>query len=219
MAPLIDIYPHIYPDRFFAEMTRVSPQLENLGKRLRTITKLFDLDERFREMDAFGDYRQVISLPNPPIEDLAKGEVGLRLARIANDTMAELCARHSDRFPTFAAAVSLTEVDGSLEEAARAIDQLGARGIQIFTNIAGRPLDDPEYRPVFAALAERDLPIWLHPVRTAAMPDYPAEPKSRFEMWWCFGWPYDTSVAMVRLAFSGLFDRLDDDLFDDDEPE
>jgi len=121
--------------------------------------------------------------------------------------MAELCARHPERFPCFAAAVSLTDVDGSLAEAERAIDKLGARGIQIFANIAGRPLDDSDYRPVFAALAERDLPIWLHPVRTAAMPDYPAEKKSRFEMWWCFGWPYDTSVAMARLVFAGTFDR------------
>jgi aminocarboxymuconate-semialdehyde decarboxylase len=207
VSPLIDIYTHIYPDRFFAEMTRVSPQLENLGKRLRSVTKLFDLDARFREMDELGDYRQVISLPNPPIEDLATGEVGLTLARIANDSMAELCTRHPDRFPAFAAAVSLTDVDGSIAEAHRAIDQLGARGIQIFTNIAGRPLDDPAYRPVFAALAERDLPIWLHPVRNASMPDYPAEAKSRFEMWWCFGWPYDTSVAMARLVFAGTFDR------------
>jgi aminocarboxymuconate-semialdehyde decarboxylase len=39
------------------------------------------------------------------------------------------------------------------------------------------------------------------------MPDYPAEAKSRFEMWWCFGWPYDTSVAMARLVFAGTFDR------------
>jgi aminocarboxymuconate-semialdehyde decarboxylase len=39
------------------------------------------------------------------------------------------------------------------------------------------------------------------------MTDYPAEPKSRFEMWWCFGWPYDTSVAMVRMVFAGLLDR------------
>jgi len=207
VAPLIDIYTHIYPDRFFTEMTKVSPQLENLGKRLRTVTKLFDLDERFREMDAFGDYRQVISLPNPPIEDIAKGAVGLKLARIANDSMAELCARHPERFPAFVAAVSLTDVDGSLAEAERAIDRLGARGIQVFTNVAGRPLDDLAYRPVFAALAERDLPIWLHPVRTAAMPDYPTEEKSRFEMWWCFGWPYDTSVTMARLVFAGIFDR------------
>ena len=56
-------------------------------------------------------------------------------------------------------------------------------------------------------MAEIDLPIWLHPVRTANMTDYAAEPKSRFEMWWTFGWPYDTSVAMTRLVFAGLFDR------------
>src|SRR5260370_15246740 len=56
-------------------------------------------------------------------------------------------------------------------------------------------------------MAELDLPIWLHPARTASMPDYPKEQKSRFEMWWCFGWPYDTSVAMVRMVFCGLFDR------------
>src|SRR5262249_43312720 len=205
--PLIDIYCHIYPEKFFEEMTKLSPQTQNLGKRLRTITKLFDLDERFREMDAFGDYRQVISLPNPPIEEIAKGKVGLELARIANDTMAELCARHPDRFPTFAAAVALTDVDGSLAEANRAITRRGARGIQFSTTVAGRPLDDPESQPVLAALAARALPIWLHPVRTAAMPDYPAEKKSRFEMWWCFGWPYDTSVAMARLVFAGVFDR------------
>ena len=48
---VIDFYCHIYPDRFFQEMTKVSPKLENIGKRLRGVTKLFDLDVRFREMD------------------------------------------------------------------------------------------------------------------------------------------------------------------------
>ena len=204
---LIDFYCHIYPDRFFQEMTRVSPKLENIGKRLRGITKLFDLDARFREMDEFGDYRQIVSLPNPPIEDIAMGETAQTLARVGNDAMAELCAKHRDRFPTFAAAVALTDVDAAMGEAKRAISELGAGGVQIFTSIAGKPLDFPEFRPFFAAMAEHDLPIWLHPGRTASMPDYPAEQKSRFEMWWCFGWPYDTSVAMTRLVFSGLFDR------------
>ncbi len=204
---IIDLYCHIFPDRFFQEMTRVAPKLENIGKRLRGITKLFDLDERFREMDQFGDYRQVISLPNPPIEDLATGKTGIELARIGNDSMAELCAKHPDRFPGFAAAVSMTDMEGSVAEAERAINELGARGVQIFTSIAGRPLDDPEFEPIFAIAAKHDLPLWLHPARTAAMTDYPAEKKSRYEMWWCFGWPYDTSVAMVRMTFAGLFDR------------
>jgi aminocarboxymuconate-semialdehyde decarboxylase len=206
----IDIYTHILPDRFFAEMSRVSPRLENIGARLRGVTKLFDLDARFREMDTLGNYRQVISLPNPPLEDIAQGATAKLLARVANDAMAELCARHPDRFPAFVAAVSLDDVDGALAETERAISTLGARGIQVFTNIAGHPLDETRFAPVFAALAGYDLPIWLHPARTAGMPDYAVEGKSRYEMWWCFGWPYETTVAMARLVFSGLFDRHPD---------
>jgi len=204
---IIDIYTHILPERFFREMSRVSPRLENIGARLRGVKKLFDLELRFAEMDEIGDYAQVISLPNPPLEEIARGETAAQLARVANDAMAQLCARHPGRFPAFVAAVSLDEVDAALEEAERAITQLGARGIQVFTNIAGHPLDGERFRPVFAAMAAHDLPIWLHPARTAAMPDYAAESRSRFEMWWCFGWPYETSVAMARLVFSGVFDR------------
>src|SRR4249920_2626229 len=204
---IVDIYCHIMPEKFSEEMSRIAPRLGNIATRLRGVKKLFDLDERFREMDQFGDYRQIISLPNPPIEDLAAGEVGLNLARIGNDAMAELAARHPERFPTFVAALSMTDVEGSVEEARRAVKELGAGGVQIFTNIAGRPLDDPAYEPIFATMAELDQPIWLHPVGTAAMPDYPSEKKSRFEMWWCFHWPYETSVAMLRMVFSGLLDR------------
>ena len=60
---------------------------------------------------------------------------------------------------------------------------------------------------VFAAMAEYDLPIWMHPARTSDMTDYAAEEKSRYEIWWALGWPYETSVAMVRLVLWGLFDR------------
>ena len=204
---IIDIYTHILPDRFFQEMSRVSPKVENMGARLRGVKKLFDLDLRFAEMDEIGDYAQIISLPNPPLEDIAQAATAQQLSRVANDAMAELCAKHPDRFPAFAAAVALDDVDAALKEAERAITTLGARGIQIFTNIAGHPLDEERFKPVFAMMAAHDLPIWLHPARTADMPDYAAETKSRFEMWWCFGWPYETSVAMARLVFSGVFDR------------
>ena len=55
-----------------------------------------------------------------------------------------------------------------------------------------------------------DLPIWLHPYRGAAWSDYPAEQASEFEIWWTFGWPYETSVAMARIVFAGYFDRFPD---------
>jgi aminocarboxymuconate-semialdehyde decarboxylase len=189
-------------------MTRASASLGNLGERLRAIAPLFDLDARFRQMDRAGEgYQQIISLPSPPIEDMAHEPAATLLARVGNDAMAELCAKHPDRFPGFAAALSLHDVDGAVAEARRAVRGLGARGVQIYTNVAGIPLDDPRFGPVFAVAAEHDLPIWLHPARTSAMADYAGESRSRYEMWWCFGWPYETSVAMTRLVFCGLFDR------------
>jgi predicted TIM-barrel fold metal-dependent hydrolase len=93
----------------------------------------------------------------------------------------------------------------------RAIGQLGAKGIQIFTNVNGRPLDDPEFYPIFERSVKKyDLPIWLHPVRTAKFADYPVESKSRYEIWWLFGWPYETSACMARLVFSGMLQKLPD---------
>jgi predicted TIM-barrel fold metal-dependent hydrolase len=88
------------------------------------------------------------------------------------------------------------------------VNELGARGIQIFSNINGKPISAPEYLPVFETMAAVDLPIWLHPYRGAAWSDYPTEDKSQFEIWWTFGWPYDTSVAMARVVFAGYFDRF-----------
>jgi uncharacterized protein len=203
---IIDAYTHILPAAFTAALERTGTRF-GLVKRLMQVRELHDLDRRFRTMDALGDYRQIVSLPNPPIEAFADAAQGAELARIANDGMAELVRRHGDRFSGFVAAVSLLDVESAVAELERAVGQLGALGVQIFTNIKGRPLDDAIYRPFFAAVAARSVPIWLHPARSAETTDYAAEPRSRFEMWWCFGWPYDTSVAMTRLALSGLFDR------------
>jgi aminocarboxymuconate-semialdehyde decarboxylase len=80
--------------------------------------------------------------------------------------------------------------------------------VQIFTNVNGRPLDDPEFKPVFARMAQIGLPIWMHPARTELFPDYQSEQKSKLEMWWVFGWPYETSVAMSRIVFAGYLDEF-----------
>jgi aminocarboxymuconate-semialdehyde decarboxylase len=64
--------------------------------------------------------------------------------------------------------------------------------------------------PLFDLMAELDRPIWLHPYRTADFADYKEEPKSHYEIWWTFGWPYETSAAMAHLVFAGLFDRHPD---------
>jgi predicted TIM-barrel fold metal-dependent hydrolase len=203
----LDVYNHIYPKAYFDLMMAVAPTFKDIGKRMRNIPMLIDLDERFRVMDRFEDYQQVLSIATPPIEVFSSGQDSVDLARAANDGMAALVAKHPDRFPAFVASLPLGDPDAAMRETERAVGELGARGIQLFSNINGKPLDRPEYLVLFDRMAAFGLPVWLHPFRGADVTDYASESQSLFEIWWTFGWPYETSVAMARLVFSGIFDR------------
>jgi predicted TIM-barrel fold metal-dependent hydrolase len=203
----IDVFTHIYPVSFFEKLMKVAPHFKDVGKRSRGVPMLVDLDERFRVMDRFEGYEQVLSLPTPPLEVMGNAAEAIDLARAANDGMAELVARHPRRFPTFVASLPWNDPDAAVRETRRAVDELGARGIQVFSNVLGKPISAPEFLPLFETMAGYDLPIWLHPYRGADMTDYPTEERSQFEIWWTFGWPYETSVAMARVVFAGLFDR------------
>jgi aminocarboxymuconate-semialdehyde decarboxylase len=206
----IDIFNHFYPKRFFDEYINVGSSFKDMGKRVQAIGPIHDLDQRFRAMDPFDGLVQVITLPQPPVESLAGPDKTPEMARKANDGFAELVEKHRSRFIAFGACVPMNNPDETLKEIDRAVTQLGAKGIQLYTNINGKSLDAPEFAPIFADMARRKLPIWLHPTRGADFPDYATEDKSLYEIWWTFGWPYETSVAMARLVFSGLFDRHPD---------
>ena len=203
----LDVFNHIYPKPYFDLMMRLAPAFKDIGKRMRNIPMLVDLDERFRVMDRFEDYQQILSIATAPIEVLSSGSDSVDLARAANDGMAQLVAKYPERFPGFVASLPLGDPDAAMRETERAIGDLGARGVQIFSNINGKPLDRPEYLALFERMAAYDLPVWLHPFRGADVSDYASESKSLYEIWWTFGWPYETSVAMARLVFSGIFDR------------
>jgi aminocarboxymuconate-semialdehyde decarboxylase len=203
----IDIFNHVFPKSWFDRYIASGAAGKEIGKRMANATVGFDLDYRFRVLDEFGDVTQVITLGQPPIEVLGGPADTPAIAREANDGLAELVAKYPDRFIAFAASLPVNNVDASLDEMRRAIDQLGAKGVMIYTNVAGLPLDAPQFQPLFDEAARRDVPIWLHPARGAAMPDYSTEDSSSFEIWWALGWPYETSAAMARLVFSGLFDR------------
>jgi uncharacterized protein len=203
----IDVFNHIYPTAYFDRVMQVAPDYKDVGKRMRNVPMLIDLDTRFRVMDRFEGYQQILSIATPPIEAYASPADAVDLARIANDGMAALVERYPDRFPGFVASLPLNDPEAAVAETERAIRDLRARGIQIFSNINGRPLDTPEYLALFDVMARHDLPVWLHPYREPAFSDYQSEAQSKYEIWWAFGWPYETSVAMARLVFAGLFDR------------
>jgi predicted TIM-barrel fold metal-dependent hydrolase len=204
----LDAFCHVLPKRYFDRLQETSSErAANLLKRTAPIRSLWDVDERLRVIDGFDDYAQIISLAAPPLEALGEPAQSAALARLANDEMADLVESRPDTFVGFVAGVPMDDVDAALAEIDRAVGDLGALGIQLYTHFNGLPPDDPRFEPVFARLAELDRPIWVHPSRNSSWPDYPTEEKSKFEIWWLFGWPYDTSAFMARLVFSGLMTR------------
>jgi predicted TIM-barrel fold metal-dependent hydrolase len=206
----IDAFTHIFPRAYWERMLRVLPDGRDMHKRVRAIPSIVELDARFRIMDQFGDdYRQVLTLGSPPIEVFPQKH-GVEMARLANDGMAELVARYPGRFVGFAASLPMNDIEAACAEAERAIEQLGAIGVQVFTNINGRPLYRRDTLPLFDLVARYDLPMWMHPARGAEFADYAGEAKSHYEIWWTLGWPYETSVAMAHMVFGGLFDRHPD---------
>jgi len=203
----IDAYTHFFPKKFFDKMLEVAGQYKDMGKRVRAIPPLYDLDARKRIIDTHKDYQQILSYPQPPIEQLAKTPQQMdEYLHLINDGLAELVAKESSHFPGWVAQVCLDAPDAGVGEAERAI-KMGALGVQIYTNVAGKPLDDATYEPFFATMEKLNKPIWLHPARNASVADYASETKSKYEIWWTFGWSYETGAAMARLVFSRLMDK------------
>jgi predicted TIM-barrel fold metal-dependent hydrolase len=203
---IIDVYNHFIPQPIFERLGDLLPGHFVL-KAFRQLPTLWDIEARLRLLDEFDDVRQVLSLANPPIELIGPPAGTPDIARMANDALADICRKHSDRFPVFVASLPMNNVEAALAEIDRAIG-IGARGVQVFTNVAGEPLSAAKFRPVFQRMAQHDLPVWVHPMRSAQFADYANEKTSENEIWFSFGWPYETTACMTRLIYSGLLDEL-----------
>jgi len=206
---IIDVFAHLLPPRYLAERNRRAGRSfgSQYAKYWKANPGLTDLDVRFTVMDQFPDVVQVLTIAGPNIESITTPGDAVECARIANDEMAELVAKHPDRFVTACACLPMSDVDQAIGEAERAITQLGFRGVEVFTDIDGKALDAPEFLPLFERMQAFDLPILLHPRRTNTRPDYPTEATSKFLIYTNFGWPFETSAAMARLAFGGVLER------------
>ncbi len=207
-ARKIDIHNHVMPAGYL-DLVQRRYKDPGMVKRLTSIRLLWDMEARVAMLGQWPELQQIISLSAPPPELLGGPDESPEAARVGNDGLAEICRTWPDKFPNFVAALPMNNVPAALAEMDRAIGQLGACGVMVMTNVGGRPLDDPEFLPVFEQATHRHgVPIWMHPIRPAGFSDYAAEPKSRYEIWQVMGWPYETTAAMARMVFSGMFDRV-----------
>src|SRR5215211_1319208 len=205
----IDAFNHFFPKRFFEELVKTPGGQTDLGKRVRGIPALYDLDERLRVVDSFPDYTQILSLGMPALDRLWEPDRAPEMARIGNDGLAELVGAHSERFPGYAASLPMNAPEAAAREAERVL-AAGANAIQLHTNVNGAPLDEPHFWPIYEIIEKSGKPILLHPIRTREMADYRTETKSKYEICSVIGWPFETGAALARLVFSGIMDRFPD---------
>lgn len=206
---IIDVFSHVLPPRYLEERNRRAGArlATQYGRYFRANPGLTDLDVRFRAMDKCPDVLHLLTIAGPNVESVLDPKDAVECARIANDEMAEMVAAHHDRFAGACACLPMNDVDAALAETDRAIQDLRFRGIEIFTDINGKPVDSPEFMPLYEKMTAYNLPILLHPRRTNTTADFGGEQTSKYLVYTNFGWPYESSVAMARLAFGGPLEQ------------
>ena len=202
----IDAFNHFFPKRFFEGVLQTPAARKDMGKRIRGIPALWNLDERLRIVESFPDYSQILSLAMPAIDRLWDPAQAAEWARVGNDELAELVAAHPGRFPGYAASLPMNAPGAAIKEAERVLRN-GVNAIQLHTNVNGAPIDQDAFLPIYEIIEKSGRPILLHPIRTREMADYRTETTSKYEINSVIGWPFETGAALARLVFSGIMDR------------
>jgi aminocarboxymuconate-semialdehyde decarboxylase len=198
---IIDSYSHVCPEPLLDAISERHPSDEVAA--LRKNSYLFDGERRLRYMDRIGVDQQALVLVRPPMWLGMPRPIIHELTRVANTSIAEMAARWPDRF--IPVGVLPVVDDEMMAEFERLRNELGIRGVLIFSNIEGLPLDDASMWPLYGAAAATDTPIWIHPQHGHSYPWLKRDLLDRL-----FGWPFETTLAMARLVFGGVLQRYPD---------
>jgi aminocarboxymuconate-semialdehyde decarboxylase len=212
----LDLHTHYYPEIYFQKIRDLpsefsfdkSPSGQTIikyrGARFFGVTPpMTDVGRRLEDMDRVGIDVEVISLSTPNVF-FTDAEHQSEIARIVNDSYTELIAQHPTRFKGFAS-IPMDNPDAALAELHRAIDELKLNGVILLSNIGGKPLTSPEYRPFFEEANRMKLCILLHPMLPAN-----TEPFREYVLGPLVGFMFDTTLAVARMCFDGMLRELPD---------
>jgi len=206
----IDIHTHYYPEAFFQKIRELPGEFTfDKDPTGRTIIKyrgarffgiqppMTDVGKRIEDMDRVGIDVEVISLSTPNVF-FADADHQPEIARMVNDAYADLAARQPKRFKGFAS-IPMDAPDAALKELHRAINDLKLNGVILLSNIRGRALTSPTYRPFFEEANRMKLCILLHPMLPSD-----TEPFREYVLGPIIGFPFDTTLAVARMCYDGL---------------
>lgn len=207
----IDCQSHLFSPEMIALMTqrtsdpivfvRDGVRYLKMGDWLRKIPPLYlDVDAKLAVMDTSGIAMAALSINDPGPEWF--DDAGPDVARMANDFVAGIVQQHPTRF--FGLCVlPLQNMPAALAELDRCVNKLAMRGVLLYSNLAGRFVDEPKLRPLFARAVELDVPVLLHPAKPLTI-EYVKE----YELTSTLGNMFENTIALTRLLMSGILDEL-----------
>lgn len=163
--------------------------------------KMESLEERLADMDQMGVDIQAMAIAPYQMSYWANPELGHEVSRVINDDLAEAVAGYPDRFVGLGT-VPLQDTAAALAELGRCVDELGFRGLEIATNVEGEELSSPRLEPFWAAVEQRGLVVFIHPIGFT-------HPERLTEHYFfnVIGHPIENTLAIGNLIFGGVMER------------
>jgi len=212
----LDLHTHFYTDEFFrcvrdlpsefsfATSSTGQTIITYRGARFFGVTPpMTDVSKRLEDMDRTGIDVEVVSLSTPNVF-FTDARHQPEVARMINDSYADLISLHPKRFKGFAS-IPMDAPDAALAELHRVIDDLKLNGVVLLSNIGGRPLTSPQYRPFFEEANRLGLCIFLHPMLPSN-----SESFQEYVLGPIIGFPFDTTLAVARMCYDGMFEDFKD---------
>jgi len=198
---IIDFSQHWYPREYATLLSHKTLLYFFNATPQEGFSHVDDPKERIKKMDSHGIDIAVISLWHPIWEGIRSNDVN-HASKFINDKLSDVVNSDPNRFISLASPPMIEETS-TLEEIDRAIG-LGHKGFIIGTNVLGKPLDSPEFWPIFERIAKHDVPILLHPIGDTTYFKWVDD----FRLNRSIGCPFETTVAVLRLIYSGLLDKF-----------
>jgi aminocarboxymuconate-semialdehyde decarboxylase len=204
-ARTVDVHAHCYfqpaIELMGAEAQAVLPPVKGVPEHFLNNTADAVMAQRLAAMDRMGIALQVLSIN--PFWYRKDRDTAEAICRIHNESLAEICATHPKRFAAFAS-LAMQFPDLAVQQLEEAVKKHGLKGAAIGGSVAGDDFANPQYHPVLAKAQELGVMLFIHPQST---PELQLRFKGNGWLSNVIGNPLDTTIALQKLIFEGVFDK------------
>ena len=210
---IIDFHNHFYPKEYIEALQtgpsnikvtydeNNNPLLHYPGDYNILVPSHRDIDFREQAIKKAGIDKQILTFTTPGTQ-IESPERSVELAQIVNDGFARIKDERSDRF-TALATLPLNDPETSVIEFERAFNDLGFKGVMVFSNINGIALSDRRFWPLYEKASDLNAVFYIHP-------NFPVGVEAMTEYWLMplIGFTFDTTLAAAKLVFSGVVEKF-----------